>query len=249
MSRKFADLHVRCDIGPDGEGLRSITRRARFLGFSLLAIPLSPGTTKKRLSELKAIAEEEGIDLATRVDLAPTSRDELLSSLRRLRRRFELIGVLCQNKRVARVAARDRRVDLLSFPLEPRKRFFDRAEAELASGSNCALELDLMPLLELGVRERVRLLRRLRAEVALAEKEGIPIVISSGATEAILMRKPRELAYLASELFDMSLEEALDALSKRPLEIVERNRAKLSPDFIAPGIRLIRRGRDCPLER
>lgn len=245
MGRKFADLHVRCAIGPDGEGLRGLVRRAKCLGFSLLAAPLEPSMPKRGLSELKAIAEEEGIDLATRADIAPRNRDELLASLRRLRRRFELIGVICLNKGVARVAARDRRVDLLSFPLEPGKRFFDEAEAELASGSNCALELDLMPLMKLDVRGRVRLLRRLRAEVALARDKGIPIVISSGATEPILMRKPRELAYLASELLDMSLEEALDALSKRPMEMVERNRAKLSPDFIAPGIRLIRRGGDC----
>jgi len=202
--------------------------------------------TKKELSELKAVAEEEGIDLATRVDLAPTNRDELLASLRRLRRRFELVGVLCSNKGVARVAARDRRVDLLSFPLDLRKRFFDDAEAELASGSNCALELDLMPLIKLELNKRVRLLRRIREEVALAREESIPVVISSGATEPILMRKPRELAYMASELFDLSLEEALDALSRRPVEMVERNRAKLGPDFIAPGIRLIRRGSDCP---
>jgi len=201
--------------------------------------------TKKELSELKAVAEEEGIDLATRVDLAPMNRDELLASLRRLRRRFELVGVLCSNKGVARVAARDRRVDLLSFPLDLRKRFFDDAEAELASGSNCALEIDLMPLIRLELDKRVRLLRRIREEVALAREESIPVVISSGATEPILMRKPRELAYLASELFDLGLGEALDALSRRPVEMVERNRAKLGPDFIAPGIRLIRRGSDC----
>ena len=246
MGRKFADLHVVCDIGPRGERLRDLARRARCLGFSLLAIPLRPDMTKKELSELKAVAEEEGIDLATRVDLAPTNRDELLASLRRLRRRFELVGVLCSNKGVARVAARDRRVDLLSFPLDLRKRFFDDAEAELASGSNCALELDLMPLIKLELNKRVRLLRRIREEVALAREESIPVVISSGATEPILMRKPRELAYMASELFDLSLEEALDALSRRPVEMVERNRAKLGPDFIAPGIRLIRRGSDCP---
>ena len=101
-------------------------------------------------------------------------------------------------------------------------------------------------MIRLELDKRVRLLRRIREEVALAREESIPVVISSGATEPVLMRKPRELAYLASELFDLGLGEALDALSRRPVEMVERNRAKLGPDFIAPGIRLIRRGSDCP---
>jgi len=92
---------------------------------------------------------------------------------------------------------------------------------------------------------RVQLLARMREEVSLAEEYGVPIVISSGAGEPILMRRPRELAYLAVGLLGLSFEEALDALSKTPLGMVERNRAKLDPSFIAPGVRLVRRGSDC----
>ena len=70
-------------------------------------------------------------------------------------------------------------------------------------------------------------------------------MICSGADEPILMRRPRELAYLAT-LLDLTLEEALDALSKVPLAMLDRNRAKLDPGFVAPGIRVVRRGEDCP---
>ena len=244
MARRFADLRLACPVGRGG--LRVLMERAKAFGFSLVATPLEPTARPEGLEYLKRIASEVGVDLATRVDLAPEGRQELLRALRRLRRRFELIGVLCQNKEVARVAARDRRVDLLRFPLEPRRRFFDRSEAELASGSNCALEIELMPLFRLPAQHRILLLARLRDEVELAKDYGVPVVLSSGAEEPILMRRPRELAYLASELLGLRFEEALDALSTVPAEVVERNRAKLSPDFVAPGIRVIRRGSDCP---
>jgi len=213
------------------------------MGYSTISIPLDPGVRRHRLAELKRLAGEHGLDLATRVDLAPEDRTSLLSALRRLRRKFELVGVLCTNKQVARVAARDRRVDLLLFQLDPRRRYFDASEAELASGSNCALEIDLMPIFRLPPRDRIRLLARLRDEVALARRHGIPLVICSGADEPVLMRKPRELAYLATVL-GLGLEEALDSLSKIPLSLLERNRAKLEPGFIAPGIRVVRPGRD-----
>jgi RNase P/RNase MRP subunit p30 len=58
------------------------------------------------------------------------------------------------------------------------------------------------------------------------------------------MRKPLEMAALAT-LFDLDKPSALGAVSKNPLEIVKRNREKLSPRFIAPGIRLIRMGKNC----
>ncbi len=244
MSRRFADLRLACRFSSEEE-LRGLLERARAFGFRLVAVPLGSDVGREELIRLKELASEVGIDLATRVDLAPENRPQLLSALRKLRRRFELVGVFCRTKEVARVAARDRRVDLLAFPLKPRARFFDDAEAELASGSNCALEIELMPLFRLGAADRIDLLGRLREEVALAREFGVPVVLSSGAEEPILMRRPRELAYLGT-LLGLSLEEALDALSDVPAGMVERNRAKLDPSFIAPGIRVVRWGRDCP---
>ncbi|OYT51384.1 hypothetical protein B6U66_04055, partial [Candidatus Bathyarchaeota archaeon ex4484_135] len=155
--RKFADVHLACPF-QDEEEFRALLGRARKMGFHVVSVPLDPDLKTRELSRLKEIASEIGLDLATRVDLAPENRPRLLSSLRRLRRKFEFIGVLCQNKEVARVAARDRRVDFLMFPLEPKERYFDRSEAELASGSNCALEIDLMPVFKLPLEARIKLL-------------------------------------------------------------------------------------------
>jgi hypothetical protein len=37
----------------------------------------------------------------------------------------------------------------------------------------------------------------------------------------------------------------LEAISQNPVSIVKRNRQKLSPNFVAPGIRVIKEGKDC----
>jgi RNase P/RNase MRP subunit p30 len=90
----------------------------------------------------------------------------------------------------------------------------------------------------------VRFLSCLRREVAVAQEFRLPIVISSGASELMLMRKPREVAVLAS-LFGLTGDAALDAVSQNPAALVERNRQKLSAGFVAPGIQLIKQGEDC----
>jgi RNase P/RNase MRP subunit p30 len=146
---------------------------------------------------------------------------------------------------VARQAAKDRRVDLLNFPsLDFHGRFFDKAEAELASHGLASLEIDLKPLLTLEGPGRIRLLSSLRRETSIAQDFGVPIVISSGVSDKMLIRKPRELAALAS-LFDLDEASAAEAISKNPVAIVKRNRDKLSSRFVAPGIRIVRRGKDC----
>jgi ribonuclease P/MRP protein subunit RPP1 len=243
MKRTFADLHLRPN-SIDPAQMAKIAGKTAELGYKMVATPLPPATNPDEIRKLKTLCSEVGLDYVSRVDIRPRNQNDLLTSLRKLRRRFEVLCVLCETKEIARQAAKDHRVDLLCFPsLDYRKRFFDRAEAELASGGAAAFEVDIKPLLVLEGPMRVRFLSTLRREVSVAMEFHVPIVISSGATEALLLRKPREMALLAS-LFGLTGSEALDAVSANSADLVQRNREKLGADFVAPGIRLIKKGED-----
>ena len=244
MKRTYADLHLCVDFNNVEQVLRAAGKASRF-GYSLVAIPFPPRLSESQVKQVQRICEDAGIEFASRIDLRPRNPEELLNGLRRLRRRFEIIAVLCESKNVARQAAKDRRVDLLNFPqFDFRRRFFDAAEAELASSGLASFEIDMNPLLTLEGAARIRLLSSLRREVATAKEFRVPIVVSSGTSNELSMRKPMDLAALAS-LFDLTGESAKEAVSVNPVAIVKRNREKLSSRFIAPGIRVVRRGKDC----
>jgi len=244
MKRVFADLHLRLNL-KDAAGTLRMINKAAALGYRLVAVPLASETRADEVARAQAACSEAGIDFASRIDLRPRTQNELMSQLRRLRRRFEVVCVSCENKAVARQAAKDRRVDLLSFPLlDFRKRFFDKAEAELARNGLAALEIDVKPLLVLEGAARVRLLSSLRREAAVARDFGVPVVVSSGVAGELLLRKPREMAALGF-LFGLDEVSALDAVSQSAVAIVKRNREKLSSKFVAPGIRVVREGKDC----
>lgn len=244
MKRVFADLHLRLNV-KDPAGTLRITNKAANIGYRLIAVPLAPETRMEEVAKLREVCKEAGLDFASRIDLRPRTVNELMLRLRRLRRKFEIISVACENKQVARQAAKDRRVDLVSFPLlDFRYRFFDRAEAELASNSLAALEIDVKPLLVLEGPARVRLLSSLRREAEVAMKSHVPIVVSSGVAAEMLLRKPREMAALAF-LFGLDEASGLDAVSQNAEVIVKRNREKLDAEFVAPGIRVFKEGKDC----
>lgn len=244
MKRTFTDLHLR--LNPkDQVTTQRIISKAALLGYGLVAVLFTPEAREIEIASVKKICGDAKIDFASRVDLAPKSRGQLMHLLRKLRRKFEVVSVVCENKEVARQAAKDRRVDLLSFQaLDYRDRFFDWAEAELASGSLAALEVDVKPLLVLEGSARVRLLGTLRREVSIAREFHVPVVVSSGVGTELLLRKPKEIAALVS-LLGLDEAQALDTVSTNPLGIVARNREKLSRGFVAPGIRVVKEGRDC----
>jgi RNase P/RNase MRP subunit p30 len=244
MKRTFADLHLRPNLRDFGQ-VRHMIQKASELGHHLTAISLPLNLSSERIQQIQSMCSEAKVDFASRVDLKPRTSGELIRSLRKFRRKFGIIAVACESKPVARQAAKDRRVDLLSFPsFDFRRRFFDRAEAELASKALASLEIEMKPLLIVEGSARIRLLSCLRKEVAIAQDLHVPMVISSGASNRFLMRRPRELAALAS-VFDLDKPSALEAVSKNPMAIVKRNRDKLSSRFVAPGVRVVRRGKDC----
>ena len=244
MKRTFADLHL-CPETRKSEHTIRLLEKASKLGYGLVAVTFGQSVASGEIEELRKTCKHIGVDVASRVDLKPRTADDLLRDLRKVRRKFELIGVSCESKSVSRQAAKDRRVDMLFFPsIDFRRRFFDVAEAELASTGVASFEIDLRPLLVLNGPAKIRLLSTLRKEVVVSKHFRIPIIISSGVSEELLMRRPMEMAALAS-LFDLEQEAAIDAVSKNPVTIIRRNREKLSPRFVAPGIRIIRKGSDC----
>jgi RNase P/RNase MRP subunit p30 len=236
---KFTDLHL-CASSNNLEQAKRLISRSAELGYSQVGVPLMPNVRDETVDQLRQVSADASLDFVTRLDLVPGSSGDLLADLRRFRRRFEVVSVLCNSKGVARQAAKDRRVDLLCFrSFDSGKRFFDRAEAELASVSSAALEIDLAWILSsIESRSGVGLFSRLRREVATANSFGVPVVISSGASEPLLLRRPRDYAALTL-LFGLDESLAKKALSISPSAIVERSRRKQSEDYVTSGVRLV----------
>jgi len=229
--RKFADLHVKLPDVND-EVLKHVGQLAKDMGTSLFGIVV-PNIDESQLKRIRNIFSDMGVDVASRIDLYPRSRDQLLKDLRQVRKRFEIVAVECRSPSVATVACRDRRVDIVSYPIKNRMKF-SRSLARLNRGS---LEIDVTQLISTGNMSRHFVLSRLRNEVSTAKTNHVPIVLSSGADGPFMLRAPREIAAIGT-LIGLEVVDALDSVSLIPLTIIEQNRAKLSPEYITVGVKL-----------
>ncbi len=244
MRKSFVDLHLRPPIDQINR-VKGLIDKAAELGYSAVGLTLPIGAKKEDVEKLRKICENLGLDFVTRVDLTPKTSKNLLNILNKIRRKFEIIAVHCNTKGVAIQAAKDRRVDLLSFSSSSlRRNFFSASEARLASEKNSAIEVDMSPLLYLEGTPRIRLMNILRKNVSIAKKFDVPIVLSSGSDSPHLLRKPEDYAFLAY-LVGLDLYAAKQALSSSPRDIIERNRKKLSSNYVHPGVYVIERGEDC----
>ncbi len=234
---KYIDLHLKKPAKSDE--LRSMLTHAKRLGFGAVGLASSDP------HNLRDIGRGFDIDVVTRVDLRPESGRELLRLLSNLRWRYEVVAVECTKKEVARQSAKDHRVDILNFspsPITRMKVWFDRQEASLASEAGCALEINISDILRAEPFQCAKLISVVRAEIDNARRKDVPVVVSSGADSPMLMRGPREIVALL-DLLSVEEEAGREMISQNPLMIVERNRGKMAPGFVAPGVRVVEDGR------
>ena len=189
---------------------------------------------------LEEKTEATSIDVASRIDLNPRNPNEFLQSLRKNRWNTEVITVNCRSKKVARQAGKDRRVDLITYPVVEKWRdnHLDRQQAGLMRDSGTGYLIDVSQLLTSDpvlLRKRIEYIKRNKDN---AVKRGVPVVASSFASTVWGLRDPCGLAALLS-LIDVNEEHALDMVSTYPHRIVEENRAKLKDSYIVEGVWVI----------
>jgi len=179
--------------------------------------------------------EDAGLDVAKRLDLKPRSRDELLRALRRYRNRCEIISVECSATSVARVAVRDRRVDLVYFQNRERGNIF---RGNLAGNCRAVLEVNLSELAHGPGFETA--LRSLRRDIASAAQTSVEVTGSTNASSPFALRSPRDIAGLL-HILGLSIRSALGAVSDIPHEIVARNRLRAKMPNAEEGVKVVRR--------
>ncbi|MFC1803438.1 RNase P subunit p30 family protein [Thermoproteota archaeon] len=185
--------------------------------------------------------EHTKLDVIHRIDLDPTNTNELLRALRKSRWNTEVITVNCRSKSVARQAGKDRRVDLISFPVTEKweGNHLDRQQAGLMQSSGCGYFIDLSLLMiddRYLLRKRIEFLKR---NLQNAMKREIPVVASSGATDVWGLRDPHSIASLLG-LLNVDEANALEMISANPKAMIDKNRGKLKDSYIVSGVCVIK---------
>jgi ribonuclease P/MRP protein subunit RPP1 len=225
--KKFIDLHLRPVSKLEKDSMIILAQK---LGFSSIAL-----STFKTPS----LKNQNLIEIISRVDLCPKNQRDLISSLKKVRRHYEIVCVECYTKSVARQAARDNRVDILNFPISLSSRLkvgFDRQEASLASRSNCTYEINISDIITQTSFTLSKFISLLRSEVDHAWRNDVPILVSSGAKTLWQLRDPRALTAFMS-LIDTEIPN-MELISQTPIKLIETNREKLGPDFLFPGMKV-----------
>jgi len=202
----------------------------RIAGYSAVGLTIPTGLMRERAAFVNRVFHEAGLETALRVDLSPTSRMDLLRLLRRFRNNHDIVAAKCINTRVATVACRDRRVDIVYFDPMNKSARFSHPLANLLRG---AVEFNLVSMLN-----KPEALPEVMKQCTIAREHNVSVAISSGCNHPELVRSPLQIHALASTM-GLSEPQALAGVSSTPLAIIEHNLAHRSPHFVEEGVRIV----------
>ena len=230
--RKFYDLCVHAV--PDGDNsVEELASLARHFGYSGFALT---NHSDKLPQKKPVLPSPEGFEIIRGIELVEENPSKLHGLVGKFRKNADVLIVHGGSEKVNRAAVENSGVDILNHPSFEKSSGINQVLAKAAADNEVAIGLNMRPLLHSRGSRRIRLLTDLRANLDLARKYDVRLVLSSDAVSCYDLRPPREMLALA-ELFGLEESEAIDALSTVPERILARNRP--SPGKVREGVEVV----------
>jgi len=178
-----------------------------------------------------ALRDEYGIDVVSGVTIDGSDPSDASGRIGTLRTENTIVVVQGGDATSNRFAAESERADVLAAPGGDVNHVIVKAARENA----VRVEFDFGPVLQQSGGPRVQALRGLRKLRELVEKYDAPYVVSASPSSHLDVRAPRELVAVGEEI-GFTEEQVRTGLAEWGA-LAERNRERMSADFIAPGVR------------
>ena len=232
---KFYDFCVHAT--PDGdntvEQLAALARHFRYSGIALA------NHSDKLPQSRPSLASPDGFEIFRGIELVEENPSKLHGLIGKFRKSVDVLIVHGGSEAVNRAALENPRVDILNHPAFDKSSGLNQVLAKAAAENDVAIGLTLRPLLHSRGSRRIRLLSDLRANLDLARKYDVSLVLSSDAMSCFDLRSPMETLALA-EVCGLEEDEAIEAMSTVPEKIISRNRP--GPGYIREGVEVLEEG-------
>ncbi|WP_435175048.1 RNase P subunit p30 family protein [Halorussus sp. AFM4] len=194
----------------------------------------SDATPDLDAADRERIAEEYGVDVVDAIEIRADNPDVASGHVGNYRPKHTVLALHGGTNALNRFAVESDRVDVLAHPMRGNGDF-NHVLAKAAADHGTRVEFDLSRVLRADGGPRVRALQDLRKLRELVEKYDAPYVVSANPTSHLQVRAPRELAAVG-EAVGFSEDQIRTGLAEWAA-LAERNRERLSDEFIAPGVK------------
>jgi len=194
-------------------------------------------------SELKQrISKMSTLNLYYRINLKPNSLNDLKKQIQPYINFSNIISVESMDKNIQLQAAKDSRVDIISFSDQNVIKTISPGIISLTKQNNSFIEFSLAPIMVKNQAIQSRYLRSLYRAVQLAVQLKVNYIISGNFDDIFKLRHPRALISVCHTLLGIPLLSAKKAFSESVLTLINRVQARQDKNIIESGVKLLKEG-------
>lgn len=219
-------------VAPDGDSpIEEVAVTAEIYGFDGIVIRNHNASLP---NDQTTIPESTGIDIVSGIELRASDPSQLGGMLANHRDTTTIVLVHGGEESINRYAVNHPRVDVLAHPTH-NGADVDDVLVRTAAANDVRLEFDLSRVLRATGGTRVRSIAQLRKLRELVDARDAPYVVSADPSSRLQLRAPRDLAALGTTI-GFTRDHIATGLTEWQ-RLTTRNRDRLSPDYIEPGVR------------
>jgi len=194
-------------------------------------------------SELKQrISKISTLNLYYRINLRPKSLNDLKKRIQPYNNFSDIISVESMDKNIQIQAAKDSRVDIISFSDQNVIKTISPGIISLTKQNRSFIEFSLAPIMARNQAAQSRYLRSLYRAVQLAVQLKVNYIISGNFDDLFKLRHPRALISVCHTLLGIPLLSAKKAFSENVLTLINRVHARRDKNIIESGVKLLNEG-------
>jgi len=237
----YFESRLKLDLSKFGD-LEQKLNFCRDLGISNLILEFENGVNKIPTELKEKISKYSALKIYHRTTISPKSVDDLKERLKQAKNISGIISVESSDRKVQIQAAKDSRVDIISFSADHIIKTITPGVLSLTKQNNSYIEFSLGPIMVKNKAIQSRFLRSLYRALQLAMQLNANYIISGNFADLFELRHPRALVSISHTLLDIPLLNAKKAFSENVLALINRAKNRQDKNYIEPGVKIINRG-------
>ncbi|MBN1800736.1 MAG: hypothetical protein JW891_04475 [Candidatus Lokiarchaeota archaeon] len=187
------------------------------------------------------IDEITDLKIYYRINIKQERKENLKKKIKALGNLSDIISVESLNKDTQISAAKDARVDIVSFSDPNALKTLAPGILSLIRQNNSFVEFSFTPVLNNNRSIQSKNFRLLYRSLELVRKERVNYIISGNIKSKFELRNPRGLASIFNTLLELPLGEAKKVFEEHPKFLLNRLNKRINKNIIEEGVQLLKR--------
>jgi len=227
------------------DNLEEIRYRLTFcekLGINHLILEPVNNSNNLKVGLLNKIKKFTNINLYYRFNLRPNNLNDFKKTLKKFNSFPHILGVETPDKEIQIQAAKDSRIDILSFSNEEIMKTISNGVISLIKQNNSFIEFSLAPIMMKSKGIQSKNFRNLYRFTKLVLDLKPNYIISGNFSELYHFRNPRSLLSICHTLLGMSLNDAKKGFRDNVQLLLERVKHRVNKNIFQEGVKFIKGG-------